>query len=71
MPDIFGNKERKGNSGRIPDKKAETYTKYENRRYTCPPELYARLSKYCDDEERAYSWVIQKALDDWLSKRGY
>ena len=71
MPNVFGEKERKGSSGRVPDKLKDTYQKYENHRYTCPPDLYARLAKYCDDEERAHSWVIQKALDKWLSERGY
>lgn len=71
MADIFGNKERKGSAGRIPDSKAKDYQKFENHRYTCPPDVYARLCKYCDDEERAHSWVIQKALDMWLSSKGY
>lgn len=71
MTNIFGEKERKGSAGRVPDSKAKTYQKYENRRYTCPPDLYARLCKFCDDEERAHSWVIQKALDKWLKERGY
>ena len=49
----------------------DTYQKYINERYTCPPDIHARLVKYCEDEERAKSWVIQKALDAWLKERGY
>lgn len=71
MPDIFGKPERRGSAGRVPDAIAADHQKYVNERYTCPPELHARLVAYCKDEERAKSWVIQKALEDWLSKRGY
>lgn len=69
--DFLDKPQRKGSSGRIPDSGVETYQKYENRRYTCPPDLYQRLVKYCEDEERAHSWVIQKALDKWLTEKGY
>lgn len=62
---------RKGSSGRVPDSKMDTYQKYINERYTCPPDIHARLVKYCEDKERAKSWVIQKALDAWLKERGY
>jgi hypothetical protein len=30
-----------------------------------------RLEKYRKEEERPRSWVIQKALDEWLKKKGY
>ena len=30
-----------------------------------------RLEKYMQDEERPCSWVIQKALDEWLKRKGY
>ena len=36
-----------------------------------PPELYDRLEKYCADEERAKAWVITKAVDLWLTGKGY
>ena len=36
-----------------------------------PPDLYARLMKYCEDDEREKSYAIKKALDPWLSERGY
>ena len=38
--------------------------------FTLPPELYKRLERYCQKEERAISWCIQKALDKWLEERG-
>ena len=36
-----------------------------------PPSLLKRLDTYCNQEERARSWVIQKAVDEWLKKKGY
>ena len=36
-----------------------------------PPSLLKRLDKFCKDEERPRSWAIQKAVDEWLKKRGY
>lgn len=36
-----------------------------------PPSIEERLEKYRKDEDRPRSWVIQKALDEWLKKRGY
>lgn len=70
--DIFDKPKRQGNSGRIADKLKEQATqRYENRHYTCPPDLYARLVQYATDQERAQSWCIQKALDEWLTKQGY
>ena len=27
--------------------------------------------KYCEDDERSRSWAVQKALDVWLTERGY
>ena len=41
------------------------------RNISLPPSIDERLEKYRTDEERPRSWVIQKALDEWLSKRGY
>ncbi len=34
-------------------------------------DLVERLKKYQQDEDRNRSWVIQKALDEFLKKRGY
>lgn len=38
---------------------------------TLPPSIIERLDKYMKEEERNRSWTIQKALDEYLSKRGY
>ena len=38
---------------------------------TVPPSINERLEKYREEEDRPRSWVIQKALDEWLKKRGY
>ena len=38
---------------------------------TIPHDLNERLNKYCEDDERARSWVVQKALDKWLAEKGY
>ncbi len=38
---------------------------------TLPPSLLKRLETYMKEEERPRSWCIQKALDEWLKKRGY
>lgn len=45
--------------------------RYERLNLTIPPDINERLNKYCEDEERARSWVTQKALDAWLKERGY
>ena len=36
-----------------------------------PPDLYDRLEKYCEDEERSKAWVLNKAIIPWLEERGY
>ena len=36
-----------------------------------PPSIDQRLEKYRKEEERPRSWCIQKALDEWLKKKGY
>ena len=38
---------------------------------TLPPSIDERLEKLIKEEERPRSWVIQKALDEYLKKRGY
>lgn len=38
---------------------------------TLPPSIEERLKKFMEKEERNRSWVIQKALDDFLKKKGY
>ena len=44
------------------------YVRYQ---ITLPPSVSERLEKYVEEEERARSWCIQKALDQWLKERGY
>ena len=44
---------------------------FERIQITLPPSLYERLEKFREDEERPRSWCIQKALDEWLKKKGY
>ena len=38
---------------------------------TLPPSIEERLERYRKDEDRPRSWVIQRALDEWLKKKGY
>lgn len=71
MTDIFGNPERKGSSGRIPDAVRERHKLFQKVNVSIEPDIFDRLEKYCADEERARSWVIQKALDAWLANKGY
>lgn len=44
---------------------------YKSYNVTLPPSIQERLEKFMKDEERPRSWVIQKALDEWLRKKGY
>lgn len=61
---------RKGSGGR-PMYGSEPQPPAERLQLTLPHNLNVRLQKFCEDEERAKSWVTQKALDAWLSDRGY
>lgn len=36
-----------------------------------PPDVYERLEKFCEDDERDKAWAIKKALDKWLTEKGY
>lgn len=71
MPDIFGNIERKGSSGRVSDKLKDRHKLFQKVNVSIDPDTFERLERYCADEERARSWVIQKALDLWLTSKGY
>lgn len=62
---------RRGSGGRIPDNLRPDHELFARLQLTLPQELNRRLEKFCDDEERAKSWVTQKALDMWLEKKGY
>lgn len=44
---------------------------YQKYNITLPPSIIERLEKFMTDEERGRSWTIQKALDEYLKKRGY
>ena len=44
---------------------------YQRFNISLPPSIAERLEKYREDEDRTRSWVIQKALDEWLKKKGY
>lgn len=44
---------------------------YQRVNISLPPSLLARLEKYRKEEDRPRSWVIQKAIDDWLKRKGY
>lgn len=46
-------------------------TGYERFNISLPPSIIARLDKFMAEEERQRSWVIQKALDEYLKKHGY
>ena len=63
--------ERKGGSGRIPDSKRERHRLFQKVNISIDPDTFDRLEQYCIDEDRARSWVIQKALDYWLTDKGY
>lgn len=57
------------NGGR--SQRGEEELGYIVRNISLPPSLDQRLEKYRTEEERPRSWVIQKALDEWLKKKGY
>lgn len=46
--------------------KKEDGTKCIRQNISMEPEQLERLMKYCQREERSISWVIRKALDDYL-----
>lgn len=71
MTNIFGEPERKGSSGRIPDSKRYKHKLYQRLNITIDPETYERLEKYCEETERARTWAIQKAVSEWLKTQGY
>ena len=71
MPNIFGEPERKGSQGRIPDSKRSKHKLFQKVNISIDPETFDRLEKYCEEQERAISWVIQKAVSEWLTGKGY
>lgn len=71
VDEFFDKPKRKGGSGRIPDSQRSRYKLYQKINISIDPENFERLEKYCEDNERARSWAIQRAIDDWLTKQGY
>ena len=69
--DVFGNPERRGSSGRVPDSKRQEHKLFQRVNITLDPETYERLERFCADQERARSWAIQKAVSEWLTQQGY
>lgn len=49
----------------------ENMSGFDDYHVSLPNDLVERLKKYQEDEDRNRSWVIQKALDEFLKKRGY
>ena len=49
----------------------EDMSGYNDYHISLPNSLIERLEKYMTAEERPRSWVIQKALDEWLKKKGF
>ena len=62
--------QRKGSGGR-PRFGSPPTEPCERLNITITQSLHERLEKYCIEDERAKSWAIQKALEKWLSERGY
>lgn len=62
--------EKRTNRGRPPygSPKKTPFVKFG---VSLPPEVHERLAKYCEDEEREKSWCIKKALEAWLTEKGY
>jgi len=57
------------NGGR--SRRGEEETGYDDFHISLPTSIIERLEKYMKKEERNRSWTIQKALDEYLAKRGY
>lgn len=57
----------KGSQGR-PSEGREAFKKFN---ISLPPEIYKRLNNFSEKEDRAKSWIIKKALEDYLAKNGY
>ena len=44
---------------------------YQRVNVSFPPSLLKLLDKYQKDDDRNRSWCIQKAVEEWLEKKGY
>lgn len=39
--------------------------------FSIQPELLKRIIAFCQKDERSMSYVVQKAVDQWLKERGF
>lgn len=44
---------------------------YATHNISLPPSIEERLNKMMKEEDRPRSWLIAKALDEYLKKKGY
>lgn len=51
----------------MPRSKKEEGKKYVRQNISMDPEQLKRLTAHCQREERSMSWVIRKALDQYLA----
>ena len=51
--------------GRAPEPKQVSFST------NVPPDLLERMIKFCDEEERSRAWLVQKAVDLYLTEKGY
>lgn len=58
-----------GGDSKMPPKKPDS-EKAIRINTSLPPDLYKRVEKFCNEEERSYAWIVQKALTEYLEKRG-
>jgi hypothetical protein len=63
---VYADAHRKGDGG-MPRQKKEKDDKYIRQNICIEPEQYKKLLEYCQREERSISWVIRKALDNYIS----
>ena len=53
----------------MPRPKKEIEKKYVRQNISMDPEQLKRVTAYCQKEERAISWVIRQALEDYLNRK--
>lgn len=49
-------------------KTAKTSTGRQNFSYSCPPDIFKRLTAVCDTRGCTKSWLITKALENYLAE---
>lgn len=50
----------------MPRQKKDADQKYIRQNISMDPEQYKRLMEYCQKEDRSISWVIRKALNNYI-----